>query len=477
VKAHLLIVDDDDVSCRLFTEVLEGEGYQVQQAQSGEEAIERLRSEAYDLLLVDVRMPGISGLDVTRAMRQEQPQLPIIVMTAFGSIETAVEAIQEGAFDYVSKPMNLDELKKIVSRALKQRELRSLSHASIKGIEDPEQQKTIIGRSPAMVEVFKLVARVAPSKSTVLILGESGTGKEVIARSIHRHSGRAQRPFVAVDCGALTETLLESELFGHARGAFTGAVSDKKGVFQLAHGGTCFLDEIGDISANMQAKLLRVLQEEEVRPVGAKDWVKIDVRVMAATNKDLADRVKSGSFREDLYYRLNVVAIRLPPLRERPEDIEALAETFIHRYSQLARKRITGISHEALERLKTYSWPGNVRQLENAIERAVVLSAHPVLTLEDLPREVRVDSPALEEKTERGLLPVSDMPSLEEVKRRYALYVIDRVRGNMSQAAKILNVDRRSLYRMLARWKTEPLAATEAEQSDPSEREPAKLTK
>jgi DNA-binding NtrC family response regulator len=271
VKARILIVDDDDVSCRLFTEVLDGEGYAVRQAYSGEEALERLRSEPYDLLLVDVRMPGMTGLDVTRIMRQEQPQLPIIVMTAFGSIETAVEAIQEGAFDYVSKPMNLDELKKIVSRALRQTELRARGRLKIKQLEDPEQQKTIIGRSPAMVEVFKRVARVAPTKSTVLILGESGTGKEVIARSIHRHSDRAQRPFVAVDCGALTETLLESELFGHTRGAFTGAVSDKKGMFQLANGGTCFLDEIGDISANMQAKLLRVVQESELRPVGQRN--------------------------------------------------------------------------------------------------------------------------------------------------------------------------------------------------------------
>lgn len=464
MKARILIVDDDDVSCRLFTEVLEGEGYAVHQTYSGEEALERLRSEPYDLLLVDVRMPGITGLDVTRTMRQEQPQLPIIVMTAFGSIETAVEAIQEGAFDYVSKPMNLDELKKIVSRALGQTALRARGRAKIKQIEDPEQQKTIIGRSPAMVEVFKRVARVAPTKSTVLILGESGTGKEVIARSIHRHSDRAQRPFVAVDCGALTETLLESELFGHTRGAFTGAVSDKKGVFQLANGGTCFLDEIGDISANMQARLLRVVQEGEVRPVGAKEWLKVDVRVLAATNKDLTELVKSGVFREDLYYRLNVVTIRLPPLRERTEDIDALVEIFIRRYCELARKHITAISHETLERLKSYSWPGNIRQLENTIEQAVVLSRSPVLTVEDLPREVREGLPVLDEsKTETGQLPVSDMPSLEEMKKRYALYVIDRARGNISQAAKVLNIDRRSLYRMLARWKIEPFAADDAE--------------
>jgi DNA-binding NtrC family response regulator len=456
VNARILIVDDDDVSCQLFIEVLEGEGYEVRKAHSGEEALERLRSEAYDLLLVDVRMPGITGLDVTRIMRQEQPDLPVIVMTAFGSIETAVEAIHEGAFDYVSKPMNLDELKKIVSKALGQRELHAQAHRKLQRLENPEEQKTVIGRSPAMVEVFKMIARVAPTKSTVLILGESGTGKEMIARSIHQHSSRAQRPFVAVDCGALTESLLESELFGHVRGSFTGAITDKKGVFQSANSGTCFLDEIGDISPNMQSKLLRVLQEEEVRPVGAKDWIKVDVRVLAATNKDLPDLVKNGAFREDLFYRLNVVTIRLPPLRERPEDIEALAGTFIQRYSRLARKHMTAISHDALERLKTYSWPGNIRQLENAIEQAVVLSNHPVLTLDNLPREVREDLPPSHDSAENRQLVFSDMPSLEEMKKRYALYVIDRTQGNISRAAKTLDVDRRSLYRMLARWKAGP---------------------
>jgi two-component system, NtrC family, response regulator AtoC len=464
VKARILVVDDDKVSCRLFTEVLEGEGHEVRNAYSGEEALERLRGEPYDLLLVDVRMPGITGLEVTRTVRQEQPQLPIIVMTAFGSIETAVEAIQEGAVDYVSKPMNLDELKKIIFRALAQRELSALSRSTVKQLEDPEQQKTIVGRSPAMVEVFKRVARVAPTKSTVLILGETGAGKEVIARSIYRHSDRAQKPFVAVDCGALTETLLESELFGHTRGAFTGAVSDKKGVFQLANAGTCFLDEIGDISANMQAKLLRVLQEGEVRPVGAKEWLKVDVRVLAATNKNLTDLVQRGAFREDLYYRLNVVTIQLPPLRERPEDIDALLEIFVRRYSELARKQITAISNEALERLKTYSWPGNIRQLENAIEQAVVLSTHPVLTIEDLPREVRQDVAPSYSDAENKALVISDMTSLDEIKKRYVVYVINRVRGNISRAAKVLNVDRRSLYRMLARWKVVPFAAASSEE-------------
>ena len=363
MQARILIVDDDEVSCRLFAEVLEGDGHEVHQARSGEEALDRLRKESYDLLLVDVRMPGITGLDVTRTMRQEQPLLPVIVMTAFGSIETAVEAIHEGAYDYVSKPMKLDELRKIVFRALGQRELHAQSRRKVKKTDDLEQQKTVIGRSPAMVEVFKMVARAAPTKSTVLILGESGTGKEVIARSVHQHSSRAQRPFVAVDCGALTETLLESELFGHVRGAFTGAVADKKGVFQSANSGTCFLDEIGDISLNMQSKLLRVLQEEEVRPVGGKEWVKVDVRVLAATNKDLDELVKTGAFREDVYYRLKVITIRLPALRERPEDIDALVQIFVRRYSQAAGKPITAISDDAVERLRSYSWPGNIRQL------------------------------------------------------------------------------------------------------------------
>ena len=454
-RARILIVDDDDVSCGLFAEVLEEEGHEVHQARSGEEALDCLRKESYDLLLVDVRMPGITGLEVTRAMRQEQPALPIIVMTAFGSIETAVEAIHEGAYDYVSKPMNLDELKKIVSRAIGQRSAKIHSNRKIKQADDPELQKTVIGRSPAMVEVFKLVARAAPTKSTVLILGESGTGKEVIARSIHEHSSRAQRPFVAVDCGALTETLLESELFGHARGAFTGAVADKKGVFQSAHSGTCFLDEIGDISLNMQSKLLRVLQEEEVRPVGGKEWVKVDVRVLAATNKDLDELVKTGSFREDLYYRLKVITIRLPPLRNRPEDIEPLMQIFIRRYSLAAGKPISAIADDALERLRTYSWPGNIRQLENAIEQAVVLSKNSVLTVDDLPHEVREDLPPPYDSAGDGDFHFSDTPSLEEIKKRYALYVMNRARGNISRAAKVLDIDRRSLYRMLARWKVD----------------------
>jgi len=335
MSARILIADDDEVSCQLFAETLESDGFTVEQVTSGEAALARLDAETYDLLLIDVRMPGTSGLAVTRIAHEKFPALPIVVMTAFGSIDTAVEAIHEGAFDFVSKPMNLAEIKTILSRALAQRSLQR--RVEQQSTEENEKQLSelgkIIGKSAAMLEVYKTVARVAPTKSTVLILGESGTGKELIARAIHEHSPRANRPFVAVDCGALTETLLESELFGHVRGSFTGAIADKKGVFEEAQGGTCFLDEIGGISPRMQARLLRVLQEHEIRRVGGKEWVQVDVRVLAATNQSLPQAVSEGAFRQDLYYRLDVVSIALPPLRERADDIPLLAHHFLNYYT------------------------------------------------------------------------------------------------------------------------------------------------
>lgn len=459
MSAHILIADDDEVSCQLFAETLESEGFRVDQTTSGEAALSRLHEDAPDLLIIDVRMPGTSGLEVTRIVHEKYPSLPIIVMTAFGSIETAVEAIHEGAFDFISKPMNLAELKKTVSRALAQWSLQRNAAMSNGGDdENPQQLGKIIGKSPAMVEVYKTVARVAPTKSTVLILGESGTGKELIAQAIHQHSPRANRPFVAVDCGALTETILESELFGHVRGAFTGALADKKGVFEEAQGGTCFLDEIGGISPNMQARLLRVLQEHEIRRVGGKDWIKVDVRVVAATNHNLSEAVSKGIFRQDLYYRLDVVAIRLPPLRERVEDIPLLARYFLQRYIQESGKVITAISDKAMELLCAYSWPGNIRELENAIEQAVALSYQSVLTPDDLPEAVRNHAIAKsfqnDSQSEQFLFP--DTPTLEEVKKRYVLHVLKQNQGNVSRSARVLSIDRRSLYRMLARFKIEP---------------------
>jgi two-component system response regulator AtoC len=459
VRERILVTDDDPVSCQLFAEVLEGEGYRVDRAQSGEEALLQLQEESYALLLVDVRLPGMSGLEVTREVRRTHPDLPIVVMTAFGSMEIAIEAIREGAFDYASKPMNLGELKHTVSRALAQHNGSGSGRASDRDGEDIEPLGAIIGRSPTMVEVYKTVARAAATKSTVLILGESGTGKELMARAIHQHSPRSHRPFVAVDCGAMTESLLESELFGHVRGAFTGAFSEKRGVFEEADTGTCFLDEIGDITSNMQAKLLRVLQENEIRRVGGQKWIKIDVRILAATNKNLAELVKQGAFRQDLFYRINVVTIQLPSLRQRTEDISALAYHFLRRYSQENDKPVVGISDDAMTLLRTYSWPGNIRELENTIERAVALSNQGMLTPEDLPLEVRetpapgtsVDEPA------EGWSGFAGMPPLEEIKKRYILHVLDFTQGNISRAAEILDIDRRSLYRMLERYNVAPL--------------------
>jgi DNA-binding NtrC family response regulator len=449
----ILVADDDQVSAELFSEALAADGYAVRRAQSGIETIALLKESAPDLLIVDVRMPGITGLEVTRIVHRDYPALPVVVMTAFGCMDTAIEAIQEGAFDFISKPVNLEQLKRIVTRALAQRELSNGSSAE-RSLEESPQLGTVIGKTPGMVEVYKTIGRAAPTKSTVLILGESGTGKELIARAVHEHSPQAGKPFVAVDCGALTETLLASELFGHVRGAFTGAVSDKKGVFEEADGGTCFLDEIGNINLETQAKLLRVLQEHEVKRVGSQRAVKVDVRIIAATNKDLKALLRSGAFREDLYYRIKVVTIRLPPLRERKDDIPRLAEYFLRRYRSDNRKPVNAISDEAMDLLRSYSWPGNIRELENVIERAVVLSNQPVLGPDDLPQEIRHPSDwkeceALADKT----FHIGDTPTLDVVKKRYILHVLALSQGNITRAAKTLNIDRRSLYRILDRYK------------------------
>jgi DNA-binding NtrC family response regulator len=455
MSRHILLTEDDVLAGELFEEVLKDQGYQVDRVETGEAALERFEAARYDLLLVDVQLPGKNGLEVTRQAKALRPDVPIVVMTAFASMETAIEAIREGAFDYASKPMNLDELKHVVARALAQ---GSQAPAASEHQPRVDSLGTIIGNSAAMVEVYKTVARVAQTRSTVLVLGESGTGKELVARAIHQHSPRARRAFMAIDCGALPESLLESELFGYVRGAFTGAVVDRKGLFEEADGATCFLDEIGDISATVQSKLLRVLQEGEVRRIGSQKWAKVDVRVIAATNKDLAALVRAGAFREDLYYRLNVVSVRLPPLRERADDIPALAHHFLHRYSGEMEKPITGMSDEAVRVLRAYHWPGNIRELENAVERAVTLSSHRVITADDLPLEVR-RRPAVQDASQiaatlSGMF--ADAPTLEEVKKRYIWHVLQNNRGNLSRAAVILDVDRRSLYRMMDRYKIEP---------------------
>ena len=437
---RLLVIDDDAVTRELLTEVLQDEGYMVEACESGKVALERAAHDSFDLAITDVRMPEMDGIAVTQALKARQPTLQVIVMTAFGSVETAVEAIRHGAFDYVSKPMNLDEIKSTVRRALAEHDM---TEAPLDGGPSMVDTSVVVGRSPAMVEVYRTVARVATSRSTVLIEGESGTGKELIAAALHRHSDRAGGRFVAVDCGSLTDSLLESELFGYVRGAFTGAVGEKKGLFEEAHGGTIFLDEIGDIGPSMQAKLLRVLQEYEIKRVGGQGWVRVDVRVVAATNRSLEQLVERGTFREDLFYRLKVVIITLPPLRDRREDIPLLAEYFVRRHAARSGKAIAHLTPEAMKLLTEHAWPGNIRELEHCIERAVALASAQVLTPEDLAPELRgtIDSTLY-----RG------SPTLEEVKRRYLAHVLQETGGNISRAASILGVERRSLQRMLRRY-------------------------
>jgi DNA-binding NtrC family response regulator len=444
--ANVLVVDDDAVSCRLLSEVLFRDGVHVVWDTDPNHALLRVREESVDLAIVDIRMPEMGGLELLRKLRMQLPQLPVIVMTAFGSVDTAVEAISAGAVDYVSKPMNLDAIRGCVRRALS----RSVETQAILPAEG-DDLGGLVGRTPSMVEVYKTIARVAPQPSTVLILGESGTGKELVAKAIHHHSPRRSRPFVAVDCTSLPETLLESELFGYVRGAFTGAVSDAPGLFTEGDGGTVFLDEIGDLTLPLQAKLLRVLQEHQIRPVGDTQWRPVDVRVVAATNRDLAEAVSQGRFREDLLYRLKVVTISLPPLRERRDDIPLLVENLVRRAARRCGKPAPGISEPALEMLRAFDWPGNVRELAHVLERSVALARHDVLGVEDLPEELGEGAP---KRSPDDIL--EGLPTLEELKRRYIRRVIKESAGNVSRAAAVLGVDRRSFYRMLRRYGIPP---------------------
>lgn len=442
---RILVVDDDAVAADLLREVLTKEGYRVETSTQGSEAIQMGSRTPFDMVITDLKMPGVGGLEVVRAFRQKNPETIMIVITAFGSFETAIEAIQNGAYDYISKPFKIEDIKVTVQRALNQQRLirENLFLPTDAGEDLPLE--SVIGNSPKMLEIYKLVARVARTDTTVLIQGESGTGKELIARAIHSHSHRAEKPYIAVNCAALPEGLLESELFGHTKGAFTGAWTNKKGLFLEAEGGTCFLDEIGDITPSLQAKLLRVLQEHEVRHVGGTETVRIDVRILAATNKDLETLVKAGRFREDAFYRLHVVTINLPPLREHPEDIPILANHFIKTACQRAKKSVSGISKEAMEILKHFHWPGNIRQLENVIERAVTLTTNNVL----MPSDISED---LSSKNE-GPSPSSSnvLFTLEEMKRRYVEQILNQTGGNQSKAAEVLGINRKTLYRLSKR--------------------------
>ncbi len=441
---RVLVAEDDAVARDLLCEILRALGHDVEAVDDGAGAIERAVEGRYDLVLSDVRMERAGGLEVLRAFSERAPSTPVILITAFGDVTGAMEAIKQGAYDYVSKPFNIEELRLTVGRALERKRLSAEARANPAVPRTPVAQ--IEGKSPRMLDVYKLVARVAPSTATVLVVGESGTGKELVARAIHANSGRAKRSFVPVNCTALSESLLESELFGHARGAFTGAIAQKRGLFELAHEGTLFLDEIGDMRPKMQAQLLRALQDGEVKPVGSSEAIRVDVRLVCATNRDLEADVRSGRFREDLYFRINVVTIKLPTLRDRSEDIPTLVTHFLAKIADRESRGQARASKEAMDILCAYAWPGNVRELENAIERAVAVAKDTVVLPSDLPAEVhggsQVQSPG-------GL--ADDRPTLAELERRYIRLVLGECGGNKKKAAEKLGIDRRTLYRTLER--------------------------
>lgn len=442
-STHLLVVDDDPVTVNLLKEVLSKEGYEIETALSGEEAIARGTDHLFDVVITDVRMGDKDGMEVLRSLKKTAPETTVIMITAFGSIDTAIEAIREGAFDYISKPFKLEEIKLTIQRALEQKRLLQENKLYRQELVKKYQFENFVGRTPQILQVYKTIAKVADTKSTVLLYGESGTGKELVARSIHYNSQRNHQPFMPVDCASLVESLLESELFGHVRGAFTGALFTKKGLFEEADGGTLFLDEVSNLSLSMQTRLLRFLQEHEIKRVGGTESIKVDVRVIAATNQLLEPLVKEGKFREDLFYRLNVVSITLPPLRERKEDIPLLANHFLQKFVEEYNKTISHLSPEALEILAQFSWPGNVRELENTIERAVILSALPIILPEDLPKSVL-------DAIKGGYPMFPEKPlSLKEVEKSYVLKVLQDTKGNKKKASEILGISRATLYQIL----------------------------
>jgi DNA-binding NtrC family response regulator len=442
--ATLLIADDDPVALALLAEVLAGEGYIVRAASGGAACLELAAREPVELAIVDLRMPDMDGLEVIRRLAVIRPGIPIIILTAFAGIDTAIEAIRAGATDYLSKPFRMEQITIAVRRILESKRLARENVQYRQERADRFGVRNLIGQSPAMIEVYKLVARVAGLDTTVLIQGETGTGKELVARAIHHASPRADGPFVVVDCSALAETLFESELFGHERGAFTGALAARRGLFETAAGGTCLLDEIGELSPALQAKLLRALQEQSIRRVGGNEQIAVNVRMIAATNRDLRKRVDEGAFREDLYYRLNVVSIAVPPLRERGGDVHLLAQHFVDQYARAAKKAIRGLARETLDLLSAHHWPGNVRELENAIARAVALSSSDLLMPDGMSLPPRADPGPL-------TLPAPQM-RLDEVRRWYVGKVLEEMGGNKVHAAERLGIDRGTLHRMLRRW-------------------------
>jgi len=446
---NILVVDDDGETRELLREVLKEEGYRVCTSGSGEEALAIGRQEFFDVIISDMRLgPNLSGLDVLRAYKSIQPESEVILITAFGSMETAIEAVKAGAFDYISKPFKLDEVLLQVQRALGNRDLVRENRNLKRQLGSQAQLSSLVGRSPKMLDIYKKIAMVADARSTVLLCGESGTGKELVARAIHYNGPRAAQCFYAVNCGALTESLLETELFGHVRGSFTGAIENKRGIFEEASGGTVFLDEVSEMSPALQVKVLRVIEEGEVRRIGSNEVIKVDVRIIAASNCNLGERVEEGKFRQDLYYRLRVIEMELPPLRERLEDVPLLVEHFLKKFGE-ERGKTFAVSPRALSALMSYAWPGNVRELENALESAIALNRSGLIVPDDLPAKVRAET---RERSRREDFYV-DLPSLDELEKRYLAHVLKVMGSNKAKTAAILGINRRTLYRKIEQYK------------------------
>jgi two-component system response regulator HydG len=452
MKSKVLIVDDDTSMCELLAEGLVQHGYEARWNASPHEALAQLAEHEFDVVLTDINMRDMSGLELCQKATETHPELPVIVITAFGSMETAVQAIRAGAYDFITKPFDIDVVAIAIERAVKHgvltREVRRLQRA----VDESRRFDELLGASPAMKEVYDLLERVGESESTVLVSGESGTGKELVARALHRRSKRSAGPFVAINCAAMPEQLLESELFGHTKGAFTDARSARPGLFVQAKGGTIFLDEIGDMPVGLQPKLLRALQERTVRPVGGDTETPIDVRVVAASNRDLETAIEERKFREDLYYRINVIHVELPPLRARGADVILLATHYLQHFAVQSQKDVRSLDSEAAEKLSAYAWPGNVRELANCMERAVALTRNESIGIADLPEKIR------SYRTSHVLVAATDPTELvpmEEVEKRYILRVLEAVGGNKTLAAQVLGLDRKTLYRKLDRYGSE----------------------
>lgn len=447
-KAKILVVDDEESMCNFMEIMLKKEGYQVSTNQHAPSALQQVENEDYDLVIADLMMPEMSGLELLSRARSAKPNLDFIVMTAFASVDSAIDALKNGASDYITKPFKVDEIKIAVRKSLEQKEITRENIQLKNQLRAKSGFDSFISNSIEIVKLKKLAEKISASDSTVLIEGESGTGKELIARAIHYSSPRANQPFVTINSAALPETLLESELFGHVKGSFTGAIKDKEGLFKAADGGTFFLDEVGMTSPAIQAKLLRVLEEREITPVGGTAPIKVDVRMIAATNADLEQEVRLGNFRADLYYRLHVIPITIPPLRQRKDDIKLLCSYFVRRDCQKMQIEEKTITDEAASRLLSYKWPGNVRELENVIERAVLLSRGNQITLGDLPENVR-EQDRIELITEAK--PAS--PALETIEKAYIFWVLNQTGWQKSKAAAILGIDSSTLYRKIEKYK------------------------